>query len=92
MENQNNTNGVSLGTLLLTLNIFHTYSSFPIANFEQLNASWGGTDSIQTIMNDNDDVIIARSYVFDETLCFSFRKDNVDHISEAGLAADTTKI
>ena len=43
-------------------------------------------------MNDNDDVIIARSYVFDETLCFSFQKDNVDHISEAGLAADTTKV
>ena len=39
----------------------------------------------------NSDVIIGRSYDFCKTLCFSFRKDNVDHISGAGLAADATK-
>ena len=26
--------------LLLTLNIFHTFSSVPIAEFEQVNVSW----------------------------------------------------
>ena len=41
------TNGVVLVSLLLTLNIFHTFSSVSIVNFEQVNAGWDAFDSLQ---------------------------------------------
>ena len=34
--------GDVLVSLLLTLNIFHTFSSVSIVNFEQINSSWVG--------------------------------------------------
>ena len=37
---QNNANGVILMSLFLTLNIFHTWFSASIVNFEQVNADW----------------------------------------------------
>ena len=40
--NNKDANGVVFVSLLLTLNIFHTYlcSSVSIVNFEQVNAGW----------------------------------------------------
>ena len=43
-KNTRNVIDVVLVFLLLTLNIFHTFSSVSIADFEQVNISWGPTE------------------------------------------------
>ena len=40
------TNGVVLVSLLLTLNIFHTFSSVSIVNFEQVNTGWVNSNMV----------------------------------------------
>ena len=44
---QSHVNDVDLVLLLLTLNIFHTFSSFSIVDFAQVNISWELFVSIQ---------------------------------------------
>ena len=39
-KHQNDVNAVVLVFLLLTLNIFHTFFSVSIVDFEQANVSW----------------------------------------------------
>ena len=40
VNHENDVNGVVLVFLLLTLNIFHTFFSISIVEFEQVNVSW----------------------------------------------------
>ena len=39
-RHQNNANGIVLVSLLITLNIFHNFSSVSIVNFEPVSTSW----------------------------------------------------
>ena len=39
-NNQNDVNEVDLESSLLTLSIFHIFSSVPFAGFEQVNVCW----------------------------------------------------
>ena len=67
-------------------------SSVSIVKFEQVNADWvrfRGTDSIQTTLKNNDDVIIAKLCDFVKIVYFSFREGYINQILAVGLATDT---
>ena len=42
VNHENDVNGVVLVFLLLTLNIFHTFFSVFVVDFEQVNVNWDG--------------------------------------------------